>query len=353
MPKRILGWFNKTAPRYVIHVGPTKTGSKYMQHILFHSRETLRRNGIAYPDDWFIKPDQVMHETLWRLLQQGRYEEIEKSFRSINSQGHRVVVLSCEAFGDLEEAKLEALRDAIGNHRCEIVYYCRRWSDRIPSDWKQEVKMGRFTTLPEYYAPLLKNPYHLATINYSRVWQTLCRVFGRSSLRLVSFDHLRDRKIDQFKHFARHFLDWDGEHGVDAGLIDANVSPNSYDIEILRALNGIDYQAVRRYRYDMRVKFLYVRPNWDTRALESIMAEDLGTIDISDECESFLRSWNAIRRYADCFVDEESRSEPFPRRTAEFSYVRSNYLLNGGAVDELQALYRKLEDFQLEHPGLR
>ena len=351
MQKRIIRWRRPTAPKYVIHIGPTKTGSKYLQSILFYSRSALLEKGIAYPDAWWTKPDQIMHDPLLQMLRQERYDEVKEAFDRINSQGHRVVVLSCETIGDLEEAKLAALRDAIGNHPCEVVYYCRRWSDRIPSDWKQEIKMGRFPTFPEFFLSHLNHPFESAAVNYSLVWAKICRVFGRRSLRLISYNDLRDRQIDQFRHFAENFLDWNGEHGLDAGLIDCNVSPNLYDIEILRSLNWLDYQAVQRHRVNTRVKFLVPRSNWDTRVLESVMAANLATMSVSDDCEPFQQSWDAISAYAKCFVDADSRSEPFSRKNTEFSFVRSDFLLNDGALDELKALYRKFDELTFYHPA--
>ena len=88
-------------PKYVIHVGPSKTGSKYLQSMLFYSRETLLADGINYPDNWWTQPHQITHDPLLRILRDKRYTEVEEAFRQLNSSGCRIVVLSCEAFADL------------------------------------------------------------------------------------------------------------------------------------------------------------------------------------------------------------------------------------------------------------
>lgn len=88
-------------PKYVIHIGPTKTGSKYLQSKLYHSRPLLQKLGVSYPDIWWITPYQISHEPLLILLRQRRYAEVKESFRQINDTEARIVVLSCEAFDDL------------------------------------------------------------------------------------------------------------------------------------------------------------------------------------------------------------------------------------------------------------
>ena len=36
-----------------LHVGTPKTGTSYLQHVLYHNRRLLHRNGIDYPADRF------------------------------------------------------------------------------------------------------------------------------------------------------------------------------------------------------------------------------------------------------------------------------------------------------------
>jgi hypothetical protein len=339
-------------PRYVIHIGPPKTGSKYLQSILFHSRAALLRDGICYPDNWWTAPDQIMHEPLLHALRTPGAPNVAEPFRRINAAGHRVVVLSCEGFDDLNPDQIKLLRDAIGDHPVDIVYYCRRWSERIPSDWQQHIKMGQFPTLPEFYVPYLRSPTDTAAVNYSLVWDKYSRVFGRDSLRLVSYNNLKDHKVDMFRHFASTFLGWAHEPSFDKGLIQANISPNLYDTEILRVLNWIDYQAVRRFRLNMRVIFQELRPRWDTRALTEMMADDAAMLEIRDDAEPFRASWDAMATYADRLVSKEFGEEIFRRNTVGFRYIRSNYLLKDKAVGALKALYQAMQNADFHHSEL-
>jgi hypothetical protein len=340
-------------PKYVIHLGPSKTGTKYLQSTLFLSRESLLADGINYPDNWWTLPNHMTHDPLWRLLREGRYAEVRDTFSQLNSGGSPIIVLSCEGFSDLTPEQFAALRDAIGNNPVELVYYCRRWTERIPSDWKQSVQMGMFATLPEFYAEYIRHAFYSGSVNYSLVWATVVSIFGRKSLKLVSYSNLRDQKIDLFRHFTSNFLHWDGEIAVRKDLVMDQTSPNIFDTEILRALNWIDYQNVGRHRWNMRLKFNTMRSEIDTRILDVLMADDLGTIELSDGAEAFRLSWREMNRYADCLVPKSFfRKRVFELRAASIKYVRGNYLLKAAATNELWSLYKRLDETPCDTPGL-
>jgi hypothetical protein len=340
-------------PKYIIHLGPSKTGTKYLQSTLFLSRESLLADGINYPDDWWTLPNHMTHDPLLHMLRDGRYAEVRDTFSKLNSGGSHTIVLSCEGLADLTPEQFAVLRDAIGNNPIEVVYYCRRWTERIPSDWKQSVQMGMFATLPEFYAVYIQQAFYSGSVNYSLVWARVVSIFGRKSLKLVSYSDLRDQRTDIFRHFAKTFLNWDGEITARRDLIMDQASPKSSDVEILRVLNWIDYQAVGRHRWNMRLKFSRFRSEFNTSTLETLMANDLGTLELSDGAEVFRSSWKEMKKYADCLVPRTFvRARPFELRAASIGYVRGNYLLQDRATQELRSLYQRVDAMQYDGPGM-
>ena len=339
-------------PKYVIHIGPPKTGSKYLQSHLFHLRDLLSRDGICYPNSWWTKPDQILHSPLLTKLQSGDTADLPKTFEKLNAGGYKTIVLSCEGFDDLSVQQLSLLHEAIGPQPIDIVYYCRRWSERIPSDWQQHIKMGRFETFPEFYAAYLRAPTQTAAVNYSLVWQNYAEVFGRDSLRIVPYNTLCDRRIDIFRHFCQTFLGWHGNAALDEGLIQRNISPDLYDTEILRILNYFDYRKSGKTSLKMRVKFLELRPQLDTRDLVELMSADVGELMVTDADEPFDNAFSAMTAYADCLVNREFGDQLFERRPVGFRYVRSNYLVEGAAARELSDLYTLIERTPVDHPEL-
>jgi hypothetical protein len=331
-------------PKYVVHIGPPKTGSTYLQSTLFHARKVLLADGINYPDVWWKETSEFNHDGLFLLLRENRFSEVKETLQRINSANHRIVVLSSENFEDLKPHQLEGLRDAIGANPVEIVFYCRSWCERIPSAWKQDVKMGSFSTLPEFYATSVRHPLFSGFINSSLIWTIISNIFGRKSLKLVSYNSLRDQRVDLFRHFTETFLGWTGTADIDRRFILDNASPNAVDMEILRALNSIDHRIVGKRRPHMYVKFTQLRSEIDTRAIEEWMAQDVGILDLSDGAEPFRMSWKEMNSFGDCQVPKTWFRRPlFQLKFAEVSYIRGNYLLLEGAGPELRALYKHLD----------
>jgi hypothetical protein len=170
---------------------------------------------------------------------------------------------------------------------------------------------------------------------------------------LVSYSNLRDQRIDLFPHFAKTFLNWDGKIAPRGDLNVQQAFPNASSVEILRALNWIDYQAVGRHRPNMYIKFSRLRSDIDITVLDELVAADLGTIEISDGAESFRSSWKELNKYADCLVPRGYffHNRPFELRAASIRYVRGNYLLNDRAIRELWNLYKRLDDSPCDASG--
>ena len=330
-------------PRYVLHIGPSKTGSTYLQRRLFHARAALLADGICYPDNWWTKAAQIDHNPLTELLRRNRFAEVAAEFRRIAAQDHRIVVISSEDIEGLAPAQFAALRAAMGSDPVEVVFYCRRWSERMPSIWKQVVKTGLCPTLPEWYTAAVRHAHFSALANYSLIWNIVCEVFGRSSLRLVSYDRLRDARIDLFRHFSASFLDWQEPAGLAGDGLLENVSLNATDTEILRALNWLDAAARGPHSRFMHVRFIEMRPQFDTRSIEQMMAGSTAGFEISDASEDFRLSWRDMQQFGDCLVPRSPPRTPlFEFRSATAPYEKPGYLVNEGAAAELHRLYRQL-----------
>ena len=145
-------------PTCVMHIGATKTGSKYLQTSLAALAGELLKDGICYPTTLFSPKPQVWHRGLATLLQQGRSTELENIFHDLGAGGYRYVCFSNEGFWRLSEEQLLYLRELLSGFEIRIVHYCRRWSERIPSLWKQNVKEGFVVTFPEYLSRAIRAP---------------------------------------------------------------------------------------------------------------------------------------------------------------------------------------------------
>ena len=159
-------------PKYIFHAGPPKTGSKFLQSQMFHGREYLKERGILYPDFWL---SSVTHHPFINNLKDGK--NLKEEFDKFNTGEYKTVIFSSESFGELKDSALEQLKKYIGDNPVEIIFYVRRWSDRIPSVWRELVAAGHHETFPEFYARVLTAPDNKGLINYSLPWRRYERSF--------------------------------------------------------------------------------------------------------------------------------------------------------------------------------
>ena len=328
-------------PNYVIHIGPPKAGSKYLQTSLSGLHKVLAAVGILYPTTLLTGDRRVNHAVLNTALRAGPADATEAAFDEINHTGHHTVVLSWEGAFSLPAESLAYLRRLIGaGNDVAIVYYCRRFAERIPSLWKQDIKRGRATTLAESVAREMRSPMRTQDINAALVWDRWAGVFGRDSLHLVSANNLRDHKIDLFEHFAATFLDW---HGTErARRVVEHESPDAHDTEILRALNAIHLDGGGAETDQTQSRYFAARAGLDLAPILSAMAAHVATFMLDDRAEPFLPVYDAMMAFQDRLVSPEYGRDLYTRAVAEVRYVRPDYLLRPGVAPALHALYRTL-----------
>jgi hypothetical protein len=340
-------------PKYIIHVGPQKTGSTYIQGHLFHSRKFLYDKGVLYPDVW-LREGETTHYSLAEGLRVGK--DLKADFDKINVEDVNTVILSCEALGGPAAPALERLREYIGTNPVEIVYYLRRWSDRMPSFWRESVVSGgKHETFLDFYTRATQTPgaqcgIRRAEINYSVMLGRYEAIFGRESLKLVSFSNLVDHGIDLFTHFCEVILGINGIPKIQND-VKRNVGAEMTETEIIRALNYMYYTETSRRDRSMYTKWNILNKQnklGDLQRLREQMKTDVREFEIRDK-NLFLRPlYEAISAYQDRLVSPEYGREVFKRRNARVQFIGPNYLFRKGAVDEVERLFHLVNSANLD-----
>lgn len=89
--------------------------------------------GRLVPDPWWTSPGHNNHAEVFWAITKGRSETLREGFSRLRETDAHTVVLSSEGFAGMRRHHLGDLVELIGGHETEIVYYCRRCSDLIPS----------------------------------------------------------------------------------------------------------------------------------------------------------------------------------------------------------------------------
>ncbi|HEY3529880.1 MAG TPA: hypothetical protein VGK78_12090 [Nocardioides sp.] len=128
-----------------LHVGTPKTGTSYLQHVLYHNRRILHRNGIDYPADrfdaQFLAALDLMRMPWGGLEAQaiGAWDWLASSVR--RAQGDAIV--SHEILATASRAQIGRALESLGHGRgadVHLVLSVRDLVRQIPAEWQENVK---------------------------------------------------------------------------------------------------------------------------------------------------------------------------------------------------------------------
>jgi len=336
--------------KYVIHIGPRKTGSTYLQYSFTKHKAALRDAGIYYPTEFWPVAPNFKHVAL-RVALQAPDESLARIFAAFASSGAEIVLLSCEGFAELSPKDLVMLHALTAPAPVEIVFFARRWSDWIPSNWQLAVRLGSVVTFPEDYAELSRhdNPY----ININLILDRFATIFGGEAIRILPYSTLMDDGRDILEAFCANILAWDPPRR-DAPVQILNPSVDASTTELIRCLNRLEqrrpgtrpvarlWPVVRDLMTDPAVAAAAAR-------VFDVMRNHVCSLEIRDDAEPLRAIFADINNaYGDRIIGADSIFEP--RRRA-VDYVSQDFLLEPGGLDAVLAIHHAVTA-RITAPGL-
>jgi hypothetical protein len=131
--------------KVLLHVGTPKTGTSYLQHVLFHNRRTLHRHGITYPADrfdaHFLAALDLMRMPWGGLESQalGAWDRLAAEVR--RARGDAIV--SHEILAAASRVQIGRALESLGHgHDVEVhvVLSARDLVRQIPAEWQENIK---------------------------------------------------------------------------------------------------------------------------------------------------------------------------------------------------------------------
>ena len=229
----------------ILHVGPHKTGSTYIQKKLLDNSKQLRDNGWRYPSAGLVYLGQHELATIARINENDLWRE------ALNSKKN--IVISSENFDLLNEEQVKLLAVKFSDFVVKIVYMYRRGDEKLISSWQEYVKHGGIKSWSEYLYTHISKPYASEILGDIRMLDNFQRVFGSKSINIIDYDVAINENTDLFQLFI----------GILGVSIDAfklnnesiNKTRNYIDIEILRRLNILDIQNGNKPFHFLREKY--------------------------------------------------------------------------------------------------
>jgi hypothetical protein len=339
-------------PHYLIHVGPHKTGTTYLQLRFDAARDRLRRNGVAYPLEWSSAEGEPSHRKLVVGLREARVGELRSQFEAIERNAPDFVLISAEGINHLDRLALELLKTLVGGHPVSIIFYCRRWSELLPSLWQEEVKHGYDKTFPELFSSNLADPFDSDIMNFARRLEIYSAVFGRENIRLVSYSNLCDAGADLAEHFFDTFLP---QHRSliddlpDLSVARPNRSLAPLEVEVVRALNSYNIaNGIAPPDSMLRNWYMAQARRFDLADLASTIQANAATLIYSDASPGAQRLQQELSAaYMDLVVQPAQPEYLFKPRRTEIMFFHQRYFTNRVARQALDGLYAA---FRVESP---
>ena len=323
----------------ILHVGPHKTGTTYLQSCFSHHRATLAARGVIVPAAWDHSSDNASHTGLVRAV--SSEGDLGEAAAVINGafagSGVNQLLVSAEDISTLNTEALFRLRNLFAGFDLTIVYYVRRWSDLLPSVYQEQVKHGETVSFPEFLATRLRNPEGYA-FSYEMRLAKLIEVFGRESIRLVSYSALRDNKRDLFVHFAKHFLDWKNAEPP-AGALEPNKSLDVFHVELIRRLSSIGPDSKQRLTAPDSLSMISNQTG--LTSILKAMEPSKRVLTFNDRSPALHRLHKELRnRLAANVVQPCPADLFFAPRSRDLTYIADDYLMQTGVVEAIRDIYQ-------------
>jgi hypothetical protein len=192
----------------VLHVGPHKTATTWLQHNFYHNIKALADAGWYYPQtgvrvrvahhDLSDNPEEILDA---RSAKVGELKKIARKAAEKNLD----ILLSSEGFRNWKPEHLRRLQAVMAPHELHIVYCVRDPASMIYSFWAQQVRTGTQLSFPEFSDKQFARPARSKILNPLVEIKALNELPG-AKLTILLYDEIRRQKRDIFDVFVTDIL---------------------------------------------------------------------------------------------------------------------------------------------------
>lgn len=198
------------ANRLIVHIGPRKTGTTYLQRVLQQLSPSLRAKGVLYPTDYRGQED---YNHVGAVSDLTHNEESKESNRWTGKDGSGwtglastvaawdgTAIISAEMIGGLRPAAATRMLEGLSASTVDIVITMRDLGRILPSSWQQHVRNTHTQSYRRYLERRASERGDLPPIQMQAEWdaerhQTFWRSYAYGALvrrwqELVGGDHV-------------------------------------------------------------------------------------------------------------------------------------------------------------------
>ena len=247
------------APTVYLHVGPPKTGTTYLQDVVWRNRALLQERGLTVPGRQQI---DHFHAALdLRGLDFGGHRDPavggawQLLVRRTSAASTPKALISHELFAGAEDGEIEAVVEALAPSALHVVYGARDLARQLPAVWQESLKNRGTRSYDRFLGAALAPRSHGLDRGFWRA-QHPARALGRwakqvpaERIHVVTLPQAGAAAATLWSRFCLA-VDLDPQ-GFDLDVARANSSLTAAEAEVLRRLNkalprGLDWPAYER-----------------------------------------------------------------------------------------------------------
>lgn len=177
-------------PVVYLHIGGPKTGTTYLQEVLWRNRMALRDGGVLYPGS---RPDahfRAAQDLLGQSFNNHADPEVPGTWQGLVDEAKRhegTSVVSHELLGLASEEDVDRALRSLAFAEVHVLYTARDLARQIPSVWQEDIKNGHVLRFEEFIKGLRGDeavPHGLVDLFWR--YQNLARVLATWSRNLAA-----------------------------------------------------------------------------------------------------------------------------------------------------------------------
>lgn len=328
--------------KLILHIGPQKTGTTYIQKCLLDHRTDLEASQTYYPDLFFSYYGHHDLSTYYTFNAEvaGFKDSLARLKRT---EGN--VILSSENLSNAAIESVARMKEDLAVENIIVLYYLRRPTNRLTSLWHELVKHGNCFSFPEFAMQQLTHPLASRALNPLITLDIYAGAFGKDRLRLVDYDQAAAERSLLKTFFAASGLpplvpDRDGE---------LNRMLDLAEVEVIRALNIRARTDGWLNSSNVRELYFETKPN----LLPTLNEIFIGikrfntTFSNGNTLIDHVISENVMEKYGSQLFNSMSSLEP-----GEIQVPTTAWMLNKNIVEAVDEIYVSLKKLSGHHRSI-
>jgi hypothetical protein len=193
----------KRLDKIYLHIGFHKTGSTYIQHSLYHSRERLKENGVHLVclNHYRKKIDYGNAAYLLRRL-----PRLKKKLALLNG-GRAIISSENMSWWDAVEIKKLAKILKANAREIEVIVYLRNHDEYATSMKQQGSKTAHIGRIFGHEEGVLPRVDHKVCerLQYTEVLKLWGTIFGYDNIKITTFDYLKSNNMTLMESMVERF----------------------------------------------------------------------------------------------------------------------------------------------------